>query len=221
MKQCEKCKIDSVGQSTYCPLCQSELTGSSEGVEETFPMIPTVKAPYYLLLKTITFIAIAGSISSIFLNTIFYPEVWWALYIVVTLMCGWVSVSMAISKHKNIAKYLLQQSMIFCLFALFMDYSIGWHGWSTSLVIPVVLTLAMVVLSVLSKVLHLQPGDYMIYLLIDAAFGIIPIIFIGSDSVVTDIPSLICIVVSIASVTRLVVFEGRMMYSELKRRLHI
>lgn len=221
MKHCEKCKIDIVGQSTYCPLCQSELTRSGEGVDEAFPIVSVAKAPYYLLLKTITFIGIAGSISSVFLNTIFYPEVWWSLYIVITLICGWVSVAMAISRYKNIAKYVLQQSMIFCVFALFMDYFTGWSGWSTSLVIPVVLTLAMVVLSVLSKVLHLQPGDYMIYLLIDAAFGIIPIIFIGSDSVITDIPSLICIVVSIVSVTRLVVFEGRMMYSELKRRLHV
>ena len=97
----------------------------------------------------------------------------------------------------------------------------GAHGWAITFVIPIILTLAMVVMYVVSKVLHLQVGDYMIYLLIDALFGLIPLVLLLTGQVFTDIPSLICILTSIISVVGLVIFEGNNMVSELKRRLHL
>ena len=104
---------------------------------------------------------------------------------------------------------------------MFLDYFTGRHGWSITFVIPIIFTLAMIVMYMLSKILHLQTGEYIIYLLLDALFGIIPILFLVTDSVKYTIPSFICIMVSLSSVTALIIFEGRTMFSELKRRLHI
>lgn len=221
MRECDKCKIEVIGQATYCPLCQSELKNKEQETEDSFPVIPPQVDPYYLVVRVLSFVCLVIGSIALLINIILPIEGWWSILVIGTAACVWTSVITAISKYKNILKYLCYQSIIILLFAFYMDYFIGWHGWSITYVLPILFTLAMVVMYVLSKVLHLATGDYMIYLLVDALFGIIPIIFIGSDVLSTDIPSVICVIVSIVSVSALIVFEGKSMYSELKRRLHV
>lgn len=221
MKYCNKCKTHITGSLTYCPLCQSELVVIDEKVEELYPMAYESEAANYMILKIFAFISVVVSILSVFMNIIIPTKVWWSLIVVATFICLWISLSIAISKHKNILKYLLHQSIIISLFSIFLDYFTGRYGWSINFVIPVIFTLAMIVMYILSKILRLQAGEYMIYLLLDALFGIIPILFLVTDSVNYTVPSFICILVSLISVTALIIFEGRTMLSELKRRLHI
>ena len=221
MKYCNKCKTHITGSLTYCPLCQSELVVIDEKVEEFYPIAYESDTTNHMILKIFAFISVVVSILSIFMNLILPTKIWWSLIVVATFVCLWISLSIAISKHKNILKYLLHQSIIISLFSMFLDYFTGSYGWSINFVIPVIFTLAMIVMYILSKILRLQAGEYMIYLLLDALFGIIPILFLVTDRVKYTVPSFICILVSLISVTALIIFEGRAMMSELKRRLHI
>jgi len=221
MKYCSKCKTHITGSLTYCPLCQNELVVVNEKVEELYPTLYENDTTNYMILKIFGFISVVVSILSIFINIIIPARILWSPIVVVTFGCLWISLLSAISKHKNILKYLLYQSIIISLFSMFLDYFTGRHGWAITFVIPVVFTLAMIVMYMLSKILRLQAGEYMIYLLLDALFGIIPILFLVTDSVKYTMPSFICIMVSLISVMALIIFEGRAMLSELKRRLHI
>lgn len=221
MKSCTKCNVNISGSRTYCPLCQNELIIIDNYAAEVFPKLPKVVHKYNLILKIIAFISIVASIISIFFNIILPTDIWWSMYLIITLSCAWLSLTTAITKHKKILKYLLYQNIIIVLFAIFLDFFIGWRGWSITFVLPIMFTLAMVVMYTLSKVLKLQTGDYIIYLLVDSLFGIIPIIFLGMNIVTTELPSFICILTSIISLSALIVFEGTHMYNELKRRLHV
>ena len=221
MKRCEKCKIDIVGEHRQCPLCQNQLEDDGHIDHDIFPVVESIENRYNLLFKVVTFLTVSLSIIALLFNIYFKAYGWWSLIVIVVLASVWLSIGLAVYKHKSILKYLLYQSLIIILLTVFIDQRFGWHGWSITYVLPSVFTIAMVVMYTLSKVMKLDPGDYMIYLLLDALFGIIPIISIGSDSVISDIPSYICIIVSILSVTGLVVFEGKKMLNELKRRLHV
>ena len=53
----------------------------------------------------------------------------------------------------------------------------GWRGWSLDYVIPSVCVLAMIVMAVGAKLLKIGVRDLIIYLFIDAIFGLIPAIF--------------------------------------------
>lgn len=221
MKYCSKCKTHMEGTLTYCPLCQNELAVIDDKEEIFYPRSYENDRTSHMILKTFAFISVVVSILCVFMNIIIPAKIWWSLIVIVTFGCLWLSLSIAISKHKNILKYLLHQSIVISLFALFLDYFTGPYGWAINFVIPVVLTLAMILMYMLSKILHLQAGEYMIYLLLDALFGIIPILFLMTDQIKYRVPSFICILVSLISVTALMIFEGRIMLSELKRRLHI
>ena len=221
MKYCNKCKTHITGSLIYCPLCQNELVVVDEKVEELYPSTYENDTTNHTILKILGFISVVLSILAIFINIIIPAQIWWSFIVVATLVCLWVSLLFAISKHKNIVKYLLHESIVISLFSIFLDYFTGAHGWAITFVIPVIFTLAMIVMYLLSKILRLQAGEYMIYLLLDALFGIIPILFLVTDSVKYTIPSFVCILVSLISVIALIIFEGRAMLSELKRRLHI
>ncbi|MHC1746873.1 MAG: DUF6320 domain-containing protein [Cellulosilyticaceae bacterium] len=209
------------GTRSSCPLCQSELVTQSSQEDALFPVLPPMKHPDYLILKIMAFISIIIAIVCIFINVMLPTQVRWSLFIVVTLACAWISLAVAIFKHKNILKYLLYQSVIITIFSVFIDILTGWYSWSITFVVPSIFTLAMLVMFILSKVLHLHTGDYMIYLLLDALFCIIPIIFVLNNLVITNLPSIICIFTSIISLTAIIIFEGQKMYSELNRRFHV
>ena len=221
MKYCSKCKTHIAGTLAYCPLCQDELVVIEDRKEIFYPEFYETDRTSHMILKMFAFISVVTSILCVFLNIIIPARIWWSLIVIVTFGCLWLSLSIALSKHKNILKSLLHQSIVMSLFALFLDYFTGPYGWAINFVIPVIFTLAMILMYMLSKILHLQPGEYIIYLLLDALFGIIPILFLITDHIKYKVPSFICILASLISVAALIIFEGRIMFSELKRRLHI
>jgi hypothetical protein len=222
MKYCHKCQVHVSEPTPLCPLCQSTL--SDDKIQATEPLFPLVAPPsksYYSVLQIVAFISIVLCSLSILFSIVFSLSMWvWVLTI--AIVAGiWSSLANAIFKYKNILKCLLYQSFILILLSLFVDFLFGFKGWSITFVIPILFTLDMVVMYTLSKILKLQPGDYIIYLLIDAFFGILPIIFVGADSVLIDLPSVVCSITSIVSIAALIAFEGPTMLHELKRRLHI
>lgn len=220
MSYCSKCQIEIRGHLTFCPLCQNELQDKNEKVENLYPKVEP-RSKSHMLLKIFGFIALVISILAIFLNLILPSTTLWSILVVGILGFVWLSLAVAIKKHRHIMKYLWYQIMILSLLSIFVDYMTGKNGWSMSIVIPCLLITAMIVMSILPKILHMQVGDYLIYLLLDALIGIIPFIFIMTGDAISHIPSIICILVSLISVIGIVIFEGKTMMGELKRRLHV
>lgn len=222
MKYCPKCKVNIQGPLSYCPLCQTELLRKEEQPEEElFPNTYNLYASKHMVLRTLGFLSLTVAILSFAINFLFITSFCWS-FIVITIIGGiWISIGVAISKHRNILKYLFYQSLIICLFALFIDYLTGSTGWSIDFVLPIIFTCAMTIMYLLTKILHLQAGDYIIYLLLDALFGIVPLLFITLNWVDYQLPSILCILVSIISLSALVIFEGKTIYEELHRRLHV
>lgn len=221
MRYCIKCHTEISGDLKFCPLCQHELQIKDTTVEDLYPSEVIKRTNSHMLLKVFGFISLVVSILAIFFNMVLPSNTLWSLIVVVIMGFVWLSIAVAIKKHRNILKYLWYQIVIIGVLTIFIDAMTGHRGWAITFVIPIMLTAAMLVMYLLSKILHLQVGDYMIYLLLDALFGMIPLIFLFSNQLISDIPSLVCILTSIVSVVALVIFEGRNMMSELKRRLHV
>ena len=221
MKFCSKCKVSVAGQRKYCPLCQRELQSLDTDDNEIFPEIPTIFHQYNLFFRIVILLSVIISVVSILVNIIFPTKVWWSFFVIGSIVCFWISMAIAISKRKNIPKNILYQVVVISGLTVIWDYCIGWHGWSIDYVVPVTCTLAMISMAIISKVSNLRVEDYMIYLVIDGLFCIVPVIFIFTGLLTVLYPSLICAAASVISLTALFLFEGDPMWSELKRRLHV
>ncbi|NLL01083.1 MAG: hypothetical protein GX271_10540 [Clostridiales bacterium] len=221
MQNCIHCKVRIKGEHIVCPLCAGILEDKGNPKEDVYPHIPTIYQEFNMFIRILILVSIIGVVASIAVNMIFTKESFWSLLVAAGVMSMWISLFFIIRNRNNIAKTILWQVGIISVLSVIWDRSMGWYNWSIDYVIPTVCVLAMIVMAVGAKILKIGVRDLIIYLLIDAIFGFIPAIFILFGWVNVLFPSVICVAVSIISLSALILFEGDNMKTELNKRMHI
>ena len=221
MQKCIHCKVNIRGEHTVCPLCASILEDQGEPSEDVFPHIPTIYQEFNIFIRILILASIVGVVASFAVNMIFSRESFWSILVAAGVLSMWISLFFIIRNRNNIAKTILWQVGIISVLSFLWDRSMGWYGWSLDYVIPTVCVLAMIVMAVGAKILKIGVRDLIIYLLIDAIFGFVPALFIIFRWVNVQFPSVICVGVSVISLSALILFEGDNMRTELKKRMHI
>ncbi|MCL2634002.1 MAG: DUF6320 domain-containing protein [Oscillospiraceae bacterium] len=230
MKTCEKCTVTVTGGFEKCPLCQNTLNidnqsqNENENViqnNETFPFIPLVKHKHNLLFRFIQFFSFVAVIISVVINAMVPQSGLWSLFVVAGVACVWFSVAVAVRKRRSILKNLAYQVTIICILSVLWDVVIGWRGWSVDFVIPIAFVAAMSTTAIIARILKLKTQAFIIYSFVLMIYGVIPIIFVLTGLCKIIYPSMICVAISLISFAALIIFEGRNMSEELKRRLHI
>lgn len=219
MKYCDKCKLSVRGNETICPLCQSRLSGADE--EELYPVVPTIYKQFELYFKLLIFVTIAAGIICIAINLILPESGFWSAYVLFGLFSFWIIVAYAVRKKDNLPKTITGQALLISVFSILWDLLTGWNGWSLNYVFPISCIIAMLALAVTSRVMKMPAGDYIVYLTVDIAFGIIPYILYLTGNVHIVIPSLICIAMSILTISSLVLFEGKNILQEIERHFNV
>lgn len=221
MKYCEKCCVHVEGNHAECPLCQSSLSHYDGDDRESFPYIPTMLHGSGLFFRILMLISVIGAAVCVLVNLMVPQGGWWSAFVVLGLVCLWVSIAVAVKKRRNIAKNLLYQVVVVSVLCLLWDWLTGRHGWALDYVIPITCGAALLVLFVVTKVMKRYIEDHVVYLLLGALFGIVPVIFLATGMIRVILPSLICIAVSITFTAVLVLFESDSLKKELHRRLHL
>lgn len=225
MQYCEKCKVKIVGSKEQCPLCQRSIRQIDENLEDTyqtdiFPYVPTIYRAHHMVFKIMNFISVVLIVISVAVNLLVSKEQWWSLFVIAGVACFWLSFYVAFRKRKNIPKNILYQVVTISCIVVLWDYITGWKGWSVDFVIPGLCFTDLLVLYILSKILHSDVEDYMIYMLIGGVFGVIPIVFYLFGWLNVVVPSIVCVASSILFFAGVVIFQGDKIREELKRRLH-
>lgn len=221
MQNCIHCKVEIKGEHTVCPLCAGIMEDKGESSEDVFPHIPTIYQEFNIFIRVLILASIIGVVVSFAVNMIFTKESFWSILVAAGVVSMWISLFFIIRNKNNIAKTILWQVGIISVLSVIWDRSMGWYGWSIDYVIPTVCVLAMIVMAVGAKILKIGVRDLIIYLLIDAIFGFIPALFILFGWVNVLFPSVICVAVSLISLSSLILFEGDNMKTELNKRMHI
>ncbi len=133
----------------------------------------------------------------------------------------WMILATAVKKRHNITKGVLYLAVIISVCVGIIDYLTGFYHWSVNYVIPVLLLFAMFAIVILARVLHSRPEDYLIYLIVNGLFGLIPLLFLITGWATVRWPSLCCVMVSFLSLAGIFVFSKMDPRAELKKRLHI
>ncbi|QHQ62855.1 hypothetical protein Ana3638_20445 [Anaerocolumna sedimenticola] len=220
MQYCEHCKVHIRGNRKYCPLCQNTLSGTGSDEEELFPEIP-VTYQYNLMIRVMLFISISIVVISLAVNAMFPVNVNWPMFIIFGILCIWISLAMVIRKRHNIPKSIIWQVAVISILAVLWDWRTGWRGWSLDYVIPIVCVVAMIVMYITAKIMRLGVRDFIIYIVLDSIFGIIPILFILLNLLHVKFPSVISISISVLSLAAVILFEGENIREELDKRMHL
>ena len=221
MKMCEKCEVSIAGSFEKCPLCRNKLTGENQSDYEAFPFIPLAKHKHSALYRLLQLGSAALVIASFAVNWMLPQTGLWSLFVIAGVACVWLILITAIRKRHNILKNLAYQVTIISVLSLLWDFSTGWNAWSVNFVIPIAFISVMAATTVLAHVLKMQTDTYIIYSFLLILYGIIPMIFVLSGLCTIILPSVICVACSLFSFVALLIYEGRNMIEELKRRLHL
>lgn len=220
MQYCEHCKIHLRGNRKKCPLCQNSLMKNGNDSEEVFPEIP-VTYQNNVFIRMLIFLSISIIVVSFAINAMFPTKVNWSMLVISGIICMWISLGVVIKKRNNIPKSIVWQVAIISILAAIWDWRTGWKGWSIDFVIPIACVVAMIVMYVTAKIMHLSVRNFLIYLLMDGIFGIIPIVFFLFDKLKYRYPSIICVTLSIISLSAIIIFEGENIKEELNKRMHL
>lgn len=223
MKYCNSCKVNVTGGQPRCPLCQADLVELDDKTEEeeVFPVIPTIYRQHHMLFKTLVFVTVVCVVVSLAVNWMLPESGGWSLIVLGAAVCLWLTLWIAVQKRKNILKHILWQLFLVSVLSILWDYFTGWHGWSLDFVVPGICLVAMLSMTIVSRIMKVCVEEYLIYSVLGCLFGIVPLIFLLTGLVNYVYLPLICVAASIIFLAAIVIYQGENIAADLKRRLHL
>ena len=107
------------------------------------------------------------------------------------------------------------------LLVWFCDWFLGWNNVSIDMVIPILCTVTLLLNFLFAFVNRKFTENGLIYLLLNIGVGVVPYIVLTIRHTRTALPWVICLIVSVITFLGLVIFKGRILWSEFAKRLHL
>lgn len=208
------------GDAQRCPLCQNRLKGDPG--EAVFPSLsPKEWKKQRMALRILMFVSFAVAVVCLTIDALLPESHRWPWYVAGAVACMWFCLANALLRRHNIPKNVLWLVVWLSVIAVLWDAFTGWRGWSVDYVIPALCVTAMVVVAAVSKAMGRKLAEYMVYLIIDSLFGVVPLVFLLLGWVRVRYPSILCAAGSVLSLGALWAFQGAAMVEEVNKRLHL
>lgn len=223
MRHCEHCRVDIKGDWDSCPLCHRPLdTEEDVAVPNPYPDIPLRFNKQYVM-SLLTWLSLVLIVAYFVVDLLLGDnlEGRGLRLLLFGVMSMWLVVLILIRKRRNIAKGIVYLIVSVSLLCIYWDYATGWEGWSTTYVVPIVCSFALVALFIAVRVVRLSVGDYVLYLLAAALIGLFPALFLLFDWITQPVPSWISVGMSAVMLSLILIFQGGDIWGELQKRMHI
>ncbi|GHU38556.1 hypothetical protein FACS1894190_00350 [Spirochaetia bacterium] len=220
---CNQCKVSIKGLFKSCPLCAGELTGTADTSDDVFPVIQPEIKPFRRYIKFVYFGAITAAVISVAVDMAVSAnsQLGWSLFVIAGLASLALPFWVAKKRWWNIPKNIFWLLLVTSILEIAWDFFMGFHKWSFTYVIPIMFSAGVVALSVFAHIRKLRPGDYLFILFMTNIISVCALLLIVFNLITVVYPALVCFVFSVVSTARIILFEGRSLLEELKRRGHV
>lgn len=220
MRYCDKCGVTIAGEEARCPLCQSMTLPRGGDSRPPFPDVPTLYARHGLFFRILLLCTVGGAVACLGVDWAlgFHG---WSLFVAGGVACLWLLLYISIARRRNVLKALTQQVVVVCALGVLWDLCTGWRAWSIDYLLPAAFMSVMLAMFILTLVLRMPSEAFLIYLLLDMLFGLLPAALLAAGLCRNAYPSIACVCVSVIAFVALLVFKGGAVAQELKRRLHL
>lgn len=222
MKYCKKCGINISGTDRRCPLCFAKLEPVDEEVESAgYPELGMFYIKASFLLRLFLLFSIAGSLTCLLINLLFWRGILWSLIVVTTLILTWETVGLMILSRKNAGLKVMAQTVAVLLLVISIDAVTGWNQWSIGIVTPFIIIAATFTMTVILYVKRAKWREYMLFQFIITVNGFIPGILALCGLTKNVWPGAAAALYSFLTFLGMLLFANRQFKSELKKRFHI
>lgn len=174
-----------------------------------------------LLVKILLFVSFSIAIILTIINKLTTPNIPWAMLSNAGIIYIWITVLYSINKNVNIAGHVLVQTIAISLLVAFIDYQLGFKGWSLSIAIPIIIIVSNITMLVLTIVSHKKYIKYAIYQVGIVILSMIPVILISENIVEEKTLSIIASGISILNLILTLILCAKDMKEAIIRKFHM
>lgn len=149
------------------------------------------------IIKILLGISVVIALILLLINRLTMPNIPWAALANAGILYTWITVIYSIKRNVNIAGHVLIQTIILSLLMVYIDYKLGFIGWSINLVIPIIIMIANMTMFVLTIVAFKRYIKYAIYQLMIVFFSMLFVVLVTENVVQNKILSMIASGISI------------------------
>ena len=222
MRRCPYCKVNIAGDLGKCPLCQSKLGGGTE--EPCYPKFEAQKKRsffYKMQLLAVWSVLIVGVCLDFMVKLRLpgYPDLHWSLLLAMWLVGFEFGIMRQFRPGTGSAGKVTMMVIITIVMWCVTAYFFGLLKITLDLAVPIVLAATITANFVL--VLLDKNGNTMLYLLTGLFMWFVPSIIYFFASAKMPLAWVICLMVSVILFAGAVIFRGRAVAAEFKRRFHL
>ena len=157
----------------------------------------------------------------VIINRIITPEFHWAAIVNSGIVYVWVTVIYSINRNRNMAGHVLLQLVAIATLITYIDYLLGFKGWSINIGIPILIMIANITMLVLTIVSYKKYVQYAICQLIICAFSMLPIFFITEHMVNDKTLSIVATSISVINFLITLCLSAKDVKEAIVRNFHI
>ena len=117
-------------------------------------------------LKIFTYSLILLSVILLVINKLTTPNVYWSALCIFGFIYIDLTVRYSITKTRNIAEHVMIQTILLAALLIFIDYRIGYSGWSLNIALPILIIISNIAMFVITIVSYKHYEKYAISQLI-------------------------------------------------------
>ena len=155
------------------------------------------------------------------INKLTTPQIHWAALANCGIIYTWLTVMYSIKKGTNIAGHVLLQTILVSIVMLYIDRTIGYHGWSVYIGIPIALIVANVTMVILTIISYKKYIKYATYQLIIVFISLMPIALAVKHIIEMRVLMRIAVDISVISLVISLVFCFKDIKEAVIRKLHM
>lgn len=223
MKYCNKCRVRVNSPVARCPLCYATLAREDANPEPpSYPDTATFAEHYNILLRLLLLLSFSVSIACFTINALTYRHVWWSLIVIVLILYMWFSISTAVRRRRKLGYNVMIQGLSLAVLLAVLDRLLPTRGnWTFDYVLPALFFCATLSITVIVIVRRMAIRDFILYFILTALLGFIPILLMAVGLVKVLWPSLVSALYSLVSLVSLFILADNATKIELKKRFHI
>ena len=222
MRRCPYCKVGIAGDLVKCPLCQSKLTGTGE--DPCYPKFEAQKKrsiiyKIQLFLAWMLLIVGIGLDFMVGLRLPGYPKLHWSLLLAMWLMVVEFGIMRQFKPGTGSAGKVTMLVLLTIAGWCVTAYFFGFMKITVDLVIPSALA-AMITAHFVLAMLD-RNGNTMAHLLAGLLLAVVSGVICYFTKTKMPLAWAVCLMVSVVLFAGAVIFRGRAVAAELRRRFHI
>lgn len=185
-----------------------------------YPKKITSKKSDLIINSLLIFSILVGGIL-ILINKLTTPNIHWAAMANGGIIYVWLTAMYAIKRRNNIAGHVLIQTILMLLLTTYLDWRIGFQGWSIYLASPIILFIANITMLILTAISYEKYIKYAVYQLGIVIISLTPLWLILNNIIEMRFLNRIAIEVSILNLIITLIFCANDIKDVIIRKMHI